>query len=452
MILHPGLEVVAEQLLELEQPGRAQPAARIGGRGRDVGFGAGVSSRSRIASSTSRTERSSATTRRASCSWNARSGVPSSARAWPMRMRAVLQAALDRRRELEQPQRVGDRRAALADPGRDLVVREREVLDQLLVRGRFLERVQLLALDVLDDGVLEHRGVVGDAHDRRDGLQPDPPRRAPAALARDQLVAAALGRAHENRLQDADLADRVGQRGQRLLVEVLARLLRVRPDLRGRDIGQPAGLFRDRAASGSARRAPYPALRVAPRLTSLASSRYASAPREVESNTVTGCPNDGASEMRTVRGTTVRYTLEPKCARTSRSTCSASFVRASYIVSTMPRTSSAGIEVRLHQRDVAQQLPETLERVVLALDRDDHVVRGGQAVDGQQPERRRAVDQREVVVEPRDLRQRPAQLQLPGERGDELDLGAGEIDGGRDDEEVAGRSSARCSRRSGRRS
>ena len=27
-----------------------------------------------------------------------------------------------------------------------------------------------------------------------------------------------------------------------------------------------------------------------------------------------GCPNDGASEMRTVRGTTVRYTFGPKCA------------------------------------------------------------------------------------------------------------------------------------------
>ena len=46
---------------------------------------AGESSRFRIASSTSRTERSSETIRRASCSWNARSGVPSSARACPIR-------------------------------------------------------------------------------------------------------------------------------------------------------------------------------------------------------------------------------------------------------------------------------------------------------------------------------------------------------------------------------
>ena len=117
-----------------------------------------------------------------------------------------------------------------------------------------------------------------------------------------------------------------------------------------------------------------------------------------------GSPNDGASEMRTVRGTTVRYTFGPKCSRTSRSTCTASRVRASYIVSTMPRTSSSGLRFDFTSATLRRSWPETLERVVLALDRDDHVVRGGEAVDGQQPERRRAVDQGEVVVVPRALR------------------------------------------------
>ena len=144
-----------------------------------------------------------------------------------------------------------------------------------------------------------------------------------------------------------------------------------------------------------------------------------------------GCPNDGASEIRTVRGTTVRYTLAPKCARTSRSTCSASLVRASYIVSTMPRTSSAGLRFDLHQRDVAEQLAQTLERVVLALDRDDHVVGRGEPVDRQQAERRRAVDEGEVVVVRAIVASARSQLQLAGERGDELDLGAGEVDGRR---------------------
>src|SRR5207237_5090395 len=65
--------------------------------------------------------------------------------------RPLLQVPLARRRQLQEPERVRDRRSALADPARDLVMGEREVLDQLLVRGGFLERIELLALHVLDD-------------------------------------------------------------------------------------------------------------------------------------------------------------------------------------------------------------------------------------------------------------------------------------------------------------
>ena len=48
---------------------------------------------------------------------------------------AVGQEMLDRRGQPEQPQRVRDRRSALAHPIRQLLVREVEVLDQLLVCG-----------------------------------------------------------------------------------------------------------------------------------------------------------------------------------------------------------------------------------------------------------------------------------------------------------------------------
>ena len=57
------------------------------------------------------------------------------------------------------------------------------------------------------------------------------------------------------------------------------------------------------------------------------------------------------------------------------------------------------------------------------------------AFDGEEAERRRAVDEGEVVLVA-DLLERPAELQLPGEGGDELDLGAGEIDRRRGHEEV----------------
>ena len=139
--------------------------------------------------------------------------------------------------------------------------------------------------------------------------------------------------------------------------------------------------------------------------------------------------------MRTVRGTTVRYTFGTEVladlALDLLGEPGPGVVHREHDAADVERR----VEVRLHQRDVAQQLTETLERVVLALDRDDHVVGRGQAVDGQQPERRRAVDEGEVVVVAHRV-ERPLELQLAGERRDQLDLGAGEVDGRRDDEEV----------------
>ena len=91
-----------------------------------------------------------------------------------------------------------------------------------------------------------------------------------------------------------------------------------------------------------------------------------------------GWPKLGASDSRTVRGTTVRITLSPKCSRTSRTTWSASFVRASYITQTIVLTVQRRVQVASDQIDVAEQLAETLQGVVLALDRDEHLRRGGQ--------------------------------------------------------------------------
>ena len=66
-----------------------------------------------------------------------------------------------------------------------------EVLDQLLVGGRLLERVEVLAVEVLDQGLLEAVGLVGRLDQDGDGLQPGPPGRPPPALAGDELVVVA---------------------------------------------------------------------------------------------------------------------------------------------------------------------------------------------------------------------------------------------------------------------
>ena len=66
------------------------------------------------------------------------------------------------------------------------------LVDQLLVAERFLDRVEVGALDVLDDRELERGAVVDVAHDDRDLRQPRALRRAPAAFAGDDLVAAGV--------------------------------------------------------------------------------------------------------------------------------------------------------------------------------------------------------------------------------------------------------------------
>jgi hypothetical protein len=79
-----------------------------------------------------------------------------------------------------------------------------------------------------------------------------------------------------------------------------------------------------------------------------------------------------------------------------------------------------------HQVERAPELAEPLERVVLTLDGDDDGVRRGEAVDGEEAERRRAVEQDVVVLGERGL-QAGLQPALAGQLTDQLDLGPGEI-------------------------
>ena len=87
-----------------------------------------------------------------------------------------------------------------------------------------------------------------------------------------------------------------------------------------------------------------------------------------------GCPNDGASDSRTERGTIVRSTLSPKCSRTSLDDLIGELgpgvVHHAHDRADLQRR----VEVAPHEVDVAQQLAEALEGVVLALDRHEHLV------------------------------------------------------------------------------
>ena len=102
------------------------------------------------------------------------------------------------RRQFEQPHVVGDRRAVLADAGGDGLLRQVEFVGQAPVGLRFLDRIQILALDVFDQRDLEHL-VVGDvAIDDGDLEQAGALRGAPPALAGDDLGAVADACARES--------------------------------------------------------------------------------------------------------------------------------------------------------------------------------------------------------------------------------------------------------------
>ena len=115
-------------------------------------------------------------------------------------------------------------------------MRAAEVVEQLLVGGRLLERVQVAAVEVLEQCVAQHRVVAGVSNDRRDRRQASLQRGAPAPLPHDQLVASGIDRAQNDRLQQTDLADRVDELRHRFLVEDLPRLLRIGSDGIDRDL------------------------------------------------------------------------------------------------------------------------------------------------------------------------------------------------------------------------
>ena len=124
------------------------------------------------------------------------------------------------------------RRMALATTARllptlsgDFLLRELELFGQLRVAVRFLDGVQVFALQIFDQREFQHRAVVGLADDDRDFRQLEELRRAPAAFAGDQFKkSAAL--AHDERLDDALFADGIGQFPQGLVGKFLARLER----------------------------------------------------------------------------------------------------------------------------------------------------------------------------------------------------------------------------------
>src|SRR3546814_1274247 len=68
---------------------------------------------------------------------------------------ALIQQDLHPVRQVQQPQRIGNVAAALPDMLRQVFLGVAEFLQQAAIAVGFLQRREILALDVLDDGELE---------------------------------------------------------------------------------------------------------------------------------------------------------------------------------------------------------------------------------------------------------------------------------------------------------
>ena len=127
-------------------------------------------------------------------------------------------------------------------------------------------------------------------------------------------------------------------------------------------------------------------------------ARTRAAPRELGSYRAIGRPWLGASDRRTdARHDRVVDGCHSCGGGPRRRPGPRGCVRASYIVSSDAVDLEARVEALADASNRVHQLAQALQGVVLGLDRDQHPVRGGQRVHGQQAERRRAIDQDPVV-------------------------------------------------------
>ncbi len=111
-----------------------------------------------------------------------------------------------------------------------------EPLEVVLETVGLFDRIEIAALDILDQGSLEHLLVV-EVHDpHRDGVQPGLLGGTEASLAGDQLISVA-DEPHHDGLQDAVVLDAGGQGRQLILVKGLAWLERIVLDALDGDLG-----------------------------------------------------------------------------------------------------------------------------------------------------------------------------------------------------------------------
>jgi hypothetical protein len=141
---------------------------------------------------------------------------------------ASEQQRLHRLGQVEQAQQVGSGAARAADRLGGSLVRIGELVDQASDGLCFLERIEVFALDVLDQRHRERLLVGHLAHDDRHLVETSQLRRPVAPFTGHDLVALVGQRPNEDGLHHAMQTDGVGELLQRALVHAGARLIAAR--------------------------------------------------------------------------------------------------------------------------------------------------------------------------------------------------------------------------------
>lgn len=139
------------------------------------------------------------------------------------------QVVLHRGGEFKQTHGVGHGGAAFTHALADFFLGESKFLGKAGVGGGLFDRIEPLALEILDEGQFQHLLVARLADDNRGLGQADLERGAETAFARDQLVLSG-NQSDDQRLDDAALTDRVNEFAELLLPELGAGLKRAGDD------------------------------------------------------------------------------------------------------------------------------------------------------------------------------------------------------------------------------
>ena len=159
---------------------------------------------------------------------------------------AVFDMAADTFRQRQQADGVGDMAAALADRISELLLRIAELIHQLLIGARFFQRIEVGALDILDQRDLQRLAVGKIADQHRHLVHAGALSRAPAPFAGDDFELAIAALAHHQRLQQTLVADRAGQIFEITVGEMLARIIRIGMQELDRNMAQRACILDDR--------------------------------------------------------------------------------------------------------------------------------------------------------------------------------------------------------------